>query len=152
MFTDFMLPLRFDIEDGVTKTCSLIAEAGQNDAQLVAFPELWIPGYPNFVHAHDPKAASKYLLQYYHNSVEVDSTYMHRIRCATRDARITAVLAYSERDGGSLYMSQTFIGPDGNVLLHRRKLKPTGYERTVFGDAVSRINFSLRGDYGWLTL
>jgi cyanide hydratase len=32
---------------------------------------------------------------------------------------------------------KTFIGPDGNILLHRRKFKPTSLERVVFGDAVS---------------
>lgn len=32
-------------------------------------------------------------------------------------------------------MSQTFIGPDGDVLLHRRKFKPTAQERIIFGDA-----------------
>jgi len=36
---------------------------------------------------------------------------------------------------GSLYLTQMFIGPDGNVLLHRRKTKPTHVERTLFGDS-----------------
>jgi nitrilase len=119
----------------------LITEAGQNGAKLIAFPELWIPGYPTFIFAHTNKVAAKYMLQYYRNAVEVDSNHMYRIRSAARAAKIMVVLAYAERDGGSLYMSQTFIDPQGGILLHRRKLKPTGSERTVFGDAVSFISF-----------
>lgn len=127
---------RFDVEAAVKHTCELIAEAGASDAKLIAFPELWIPGYPTYVFAHDKKAASRYTLQYYRNSVEVDSTHMFRIRAAARAAKIMVVLGYSERDRGSLYMSQTFIDANGAVLLHRRKFKPTGYERTIFGDGV----------------
>lgn len=129
---------RFNVEAAVHDTCKFITEAGQNGAKLIAFPELWIPGYPTFIFAHAKKSASRYTLQYYRNAVEVDSTHMHRIRCAARKSKIMVVLGYAERDKGSLYMSQTFIGPDGSVLLHRRKLKPTGYERTIFGDAVSK--------------
>ena len=77
------------------------------------------------------------MLRYFKNSLEVDSHYMTDIRKAARDAHIMTVLGSSERDGGSLYMAQTFIGPDGGVLLHRRKFKPTAHERLIFGDAVS---------------
>jgi nitrilase len=53
---------------------------------------------------------------------------------ACKEAKITIVLGYSERDGASLYISQSIIGADGDLLLHRRKVKPTAMERTVFGD------------------
>lgn len=64
---------------------------------------------------------------------------MYQIRSAARAAKIMVVLGYAERDKGSLYMSQTFIGSDGAIMMHRRKFKPTGYERTIFGDAVSEL-------------
>lgn len=66
----------------------------------------------------------------------VQSSQMTKIRMAARAARIMVVLGIAERDGGSLYMAQSFIGPDGDILLHRRKFKPTSLERIVFGDAV----------------
>ena len=43
-------------------------------------------------------------------------------------------LGLSERDGGSLYIAQWIIGPDGETIAKRRKLKPTHAERTVFGE------------------
>jgi nitrilase len=76
----------------------------------------------------------EFMHDYMANSLRADSEEMLRIRLACRDNKITAVLGYSERDGASLFISQTIIGPDGDVLLHRRKIKPTAMERTVFGD------------------
>jgi nitrilase len=125
----------------VKKTCALIAEAGENGARLIAFPELWIPGYPTFVFAHTTKVVNDYMLSYYRNCVAVDSTHMLSIRKVAQTAEIMVVIGIAERDRGSLYMAQTFIGPQGDVLLHRRKFKPTGPERIVFGDAVSLLGF-----------
>ena len=44
-------------------------------------------------------------------------------------------MGLSERDGGSLYIAQWIIGPDGETVARRRKLKvSTHVERTVFGE------------------
>lgn len=131
---------RFDVKAAVKKTCDLIIEAGKNGAELIAFPELWIPGYPTFIFAHNTKVVNDYMLRYYQNCVSVGSTHMATIRKTARAAGIMVVIGIAERDGGSLYMAQTFIGPQGDVLLHRRKFKPTGPERIVFGDAVGVPN------------
>ena len=42
-------PAWLDLEESVAKTCSLITEAAKNGAQLVTFPECWIPGYPAWI-------------------------------------------------------------------------------------------------------
>lgn len=42
-------PAWVDLAGAVNKTCHLISEAAQNGAQLVAFPEVWIPGYPCWI-------------------------------------------------------------------------------------------------------
>lgn len=80
------------------------------------------------------------MLRYYRNAVAVDSDHMNDIRKAAHVAGIMVVLGIAERDRGSLYMAQTFIGPRGDVLLHRRKFKPTGPERIIFGDAASYLS------------
>ena len=33
----------------IKKTCRLITDASQAGAQIIAFPELWIPGYPGWI-------------------------------------------------------------------------------------------------------
>lgn len=42
-------PVWLDLDATVKKTCDLIVEAAANGAQLVAFPECWIPGYPAWI-------------------------------------------------------------------------------------------------------
>ena len=37
-------PAWLDLAAGVKQTCELIKEAAQNKAELIAFPECWIPG------------------------------------------------------------------------------------------------------------
>lgn len=42
-------PEWLDLQASVKKTCNLIEEAASNGAQLVSFPECWIPGYPAWI-------------------------------------------------------------------------------------------------------
>ena len=42
-------PIFLDRKATVEKACALIAEAGQNGARLVVFPEAFIPAYPDWV-------------------------------------------------------------------------------------------------------
>lgn len=39
-------PVMFDKKAGTEKMVELIREAGKNGAELIVFPELFIPGYP----------------------------------------------------------------------------------------------------------
>lgn len=42
-------PAWVDLNGAVLKTCQLIKEAAAGGAELVAFPEAWIPGYPCWI-------------------------------------------------------------------------------------------------------
>ena len=42
-------PEWLDLPNSVRKTCTLIEEAASNGADLVTFPEAWIPGYPAWI-------------------------------------------------------------------------------------------------------
>ncbi|KAJ4369880.1 hypothetical protein N0V83_005644 [Neocucurbitaria cava] len=126
-------PVWFDLEATVDKTCRLIEEAASNGAKLVAFPEVWITGYPAWIWARplDPPLATTYIK----NSLRYDSPQMSRICSAARASHIAVVLGFSENSHNSLYISQCTISPTGSILMKRRKFKPTHMERTVFGDA-----------------
>lgn len=60
---------------------------------------------------------------------------MDTIRTCARENGIAVSLGFSENENDSVYIAQALIGPDGEVKVHRRKMKPTHMERTVFGDA-----------------
>jgi predicted amidohydrolase len=66
--------------------------------------------------------------------MEVDSLEFNRIRMASRENKIHVMMGFVERVKGSLYMAQTLIGPNGDILSHRHKTKPTHVERTMFGE------------------
>lgn len=72
--------------------------------------------------------------QYMANSLSRESPEMDAIRQAVREAGIFIVLGYSERDGGSIYIAQSFINPAGEIVHHRRKIKPTHVERSIWGE------------------
>ncbi|MET1154637.1 nitrilase-related carbon-nitrogen hydrolase [Arthrobacter sp.] len=128
-------PVWLDIDGTTKKTIDLISEAATGGADLVAFPETWIPGYPVFLWSYPVYQQMEFVARYHANSVTIDGEAMTRIREAARENSITVVLGFSEKEAGSLYMSQAIIGPDGEILLHRRKLKPTHAERTLFGES-----------------
>jgi hypothetical protein len=60
---------------------------------------------------------------------------MAKICSSAKSANIAVVLGFSENDHNSLYISQCTISPAGEIVMKRRKFKPTHMERTVFGDA-----------------
>ncbi|KAJ0309015.1 hypothetical protein Brms1b_009266 [Colletotrichum noveboracense] len=126
-------PAWVDLPAAVEKTCKLITEAASNGAQLIAFPECWIPGYPCWIWSRliDFDLNVKYIK----NSLAVDSPDMGTIQACAKANNIAVSLGFSENDNNSLFIAQALIGQDGEIKVHRRKMKPTHMERTIFGDA-----------------
>ncbi|KAL7809347.1 nitrilase [Trichoderma aethiopicum] len=113
------------------KVISLIEQAGKDGVNVLGFPELFTQPYlDNTAMFHE----------YMANSLIEDSPEMVQICEAVKKAGIFIVLGYSERDGDSLYIAQSFIDPTGTIVLHRRKIKPTGVERAIWGDGNGLVN------------
>lgn len=122
-----------DLEKTVQKTITIIKEAAQAGAKIVAFPECWIPGYPAWIWSRpvDFDLGVKYV----QNCLKVDGEEMKRIQAAAAENQIAVALGFSERDGESVYIAQALIDEAGELKMTRRKMKPTHMERTIFGDA-----------------
>ncbi len=127
-------PAFLDLDACVDKAVRLIAEAAKGGAKLVAFPETWIPGYPWFIWLDSPAWGMQFIQRYHDNSLVYGTPAADRLAEAAREHHIAVVMGHSEKGGGSLYMGQWIIGPDGETIGKRRKLKPTHVERTVFGE------------------
>ncbi|KII92786.1 hypothetical protein PLICRDRAFT_172837 [Plicaturopsis crispa FD-325 SS-3] len=144
-------PAWLDLEGSVQKTISIIDEAASNGAKIIGFPEVFIPGYPWTPWANDFITTKEVLKQYQANSLPLQSPEMDRIREAVKKAGVTIVLGFSERDAGSLYIAQVTIGNDGQILNHRHKIKPTHYEKTIFGDGRAQSIYNVvQTQYGRL--
>jgi nitrilase len=70
----------------------------------------------------DPALNTRYIL----NSLMVASPEMEQIKNAAKEHSVCVALGFSERtETNSLYISQAIISPQGELVMKRRKLKPT---------------------------
>ena len=135
-------PVFLDPDATVDKAASLIREAGRNGAQIVAFPEVFVPGYPYWNWITDPVTGSVWFEKLAKASVLVPGPEIDVIRRAARDASIYVVIGVNERTKislGTIYNTLVFIGPDGSLIGKHRKLVPTWAEKLTWtgGDGSS---------------
>lgn len=135
-------PVLFDKTACTDKAVRLIAECAQHGAELIVFPELFIPGYPygmtfGFTVGARKEDGRKDWQLYCGNSIVVPGPETERLAAAAKAAGAYVSIGVSERDGvtGTLYNSNLIFCPDGTLAPVHRKLKPTGAERVVWGDA-----------------
>ena len=116
--------------------------AEERPSDLVVLPELLIPGYPHgltfgfVVGAREP-GSKELWKRYYDGSVVVGGPETEAIADAARETGAWVSVGVSERDAtsGTLYNTNLVFAPDGHLDAWHRKLKPTGAERLVWGDA-----------------
>jgi len=128
----------FDTDACVDKAARLIAEATGQGVKVIVFPEAFIPGYPkglNFglaVGARDPAGREEFRL-YFDAAIEVPGPHTARLGEAAAAHNAYVVIGVIEREGGTLYCTVLFFGPDGALLGKHRKLMPTAMERMIWG-------------------
>jgi nitrilase len=134
-------PILFDREATVEKTCRLTAEAAAapQGAQLILFPEAFIPAYPRgltfgtVVGSRSPQGRDTWQA-YWSNAVDIPSPATEALGAAARQAKAYLVVGVIERDGGTLYCTTLYFNPDGQLVGKHRKLKPTAAERLIWGE------------------
>ncbi len=118
-----------------------IEEAVSQGAELVIFPEAYIPGYPAWAWRLRPggdwgqcEALHGRLLE---QSVDLQRGDLKPLCEAARRHRVTVLCGIDERASdlsrATLFNSYLVIGPDGEVMNHHRKVMPTNPERMVWG-------------------
>jgi nitrilase len=128
----------FDTAACVEKAVKLTAQAAAKGAQVIVFPEAFIPGYPKglsyglVVGARDPVGREEFRL-YLDAAIEVPGPHTERLGEAAAAAGAYLVMGVIERSLGTCYCTVLFFGPDGRLLGKHRKLMPTALERMIWG-------------------
>ena len=148
-------PILFNKKGTVSKTINLIQEAASNGANLILFPEAFIPCYPRglsfgMVVGSRTGDGRGLWQQYWENSIDVPGPETRSIAEAAKTAGAYVVIGVMERSGGTLYCSMLYFGPGGTLLGNHRKLKPTGSERLIWGEGNGSGLISVDSEYGKL--
>lgn len=146
-------PCYLDREGSIEKACALIERAAAAGADLAVFGETWVPGYASFAEWPAHPLFRQALRRFVANAVEVPSPATEKLCEAARRAGIDVVIGVAERDavtGGTVYCTLLFIGREGTILGKHRKLKPTMYERIVWGEGDGRSLRVYERPYGKL--
>lgn len=126
-------PVLFSRDGTTEKVLQAIAKAASEGAQLVVFPETFVPYYPYFSFVQPPVLMGQEHMRLYEEAVTVPGPVTDAVSRAARSYGIVVVLGVNERDNGSLYNAQLIFDADGSLLLKRRKITPTYHERMVWG-------------------
>lgn len=135
-------PVYLDPAATVDKACALIAEAAGNGAKLVAFPEVFVAGYPYWNWLMTPVEGSAWFERLCRAAITVPGPEVEQLCAAARANDCTVVIGVNERDPralGTLYNTNLVIGADGTLLGRHRKLVPTWAEKLTWagGDGAS---------------
>src|SRR5579864_438093 len=134
-------PVILDRERTLDKLEAVASEAARNGAELVVFPETFVPVYPSSRWAKafagwQNEGAKETFARLAQNSVAVGSRAELRLGACARELGIWLVTGVNEVEAerpGTIYNALLYHAPDGSLALHHRKLVPTNHERLVWG-------------------
>lgn len=128
-------PVFLDKAATTDKAIAILREAAAKGAELIAFPETYIPAFPVWAALWAPIHNHKFFAMMAEQSVAPDGPEVLRIRQEARRLGVVISIGISESSPvsvGCLWNSNLIIGDDGKILVHHRKLVPTFYEKLVW--------------------
>lgn len=134
-------PVFLDSVASAEKAVALIGEAARAGADLVVFPEGYMPGFPLWAALRAPIHNHDLFKRLAAESVRLDGPEIGAVRAAARRNGVLVSLGFSEgteASVGCLWNANVLIGRDGAILNHHRKLVPTFYEKLIWANGDAR--------------
>ncbi|MBI3461283.1 carbon-nitrogen hydrolase family protein [Candidatus Acetothermia bacterium] len=133
-------PVLLDLDASLEKAIKLIEAAADEGAELIVFPEAFLPIYPFWTAfcsgGYEYAPLKKAYARLYKNSVEIPGSETRALGQAARKAKAIVVMGVNERDikhSGTLYNTIIYFGKAGEIFGTHRKLVPTYHERMIWG-------------------
>ncbi|GGG13597.1 nitrilase [Dokdonia pacifica] len=150
-------PVFFDKEATLQKVERLTKEHAASGSELIVFPESFVPGYPRGfmfgtkVGSRTEEGRDLYA-EYYEHSFDLESDDLPRMEQLAKEQNVYLILGVTERTSinGTLYCSMLYISPKVGLLGVHRKIKPTGFERIIWGEAAGEGLVTFHTDIGKL--
>ena len=135
-------PVFFDKNATLQKMAELVETCAENGAQLIVFPESFVPGYPRgfdfgaVVGSRTPEGRDLFE-EYARNSIDLGGADRQALEAMAQKSGCYIVAGVTERTNtnGTLYCSMLYLSPSRGLLGVHRKIKPTGTERVIWGEA-----------------
>lgn len=128
-------PAYLDRDATLAVAAEHIAGAGAEGADLVVFPESFVPGYPDWVWRQNPWSDAEWYARFQDQAVDTTGPDLDKARAAAEAAGVWVALGITERGrSGTLYNSVVYMDRAGEIAGLHRKLIPTGPERLVWGN------------------
>lgn len=146
-------PVFLDRERSLDKACDLISRASNAGADLIVFPEGFIPGHPLWHHFHSAsgEVSQRLSTELFKNSVEVPGPTVQRLAQAAKEADSYVTVGVCEKEPnttGTMYNTQLFYSPSGELIGKHQKIRPTLGERLVHADGSRETFGTFQTDYG----
>lgn len=137
-------PVYFDLAKSLAKAETLIQEAAQQQADIIAFGETYFTGYPAWLD-HCPNVAlwnhgptKQVFQQMYENGLDANGHAMAKMKELAATHQVYLLFGANEviskgAGNGTIFNSLFIIDPKGEVVLHHRKLMPTYTEKLLYG-------------------
>jgi nitrilase len=125
-----------DRDATIDRVAELTAAAAREGAQLVVFPEVFVPGTPIWIDTQPIwEGDEDWFGLLAANAVVIGSPATERLAAIAAQHQVWLAVGVDEREehGGTIYNTVLYFSPQGVLAGRHRKLVPTGSERTVWG-------------------
>jgi nitrilase len=120
----------------IGRVAELTAAAADEGAELVVFPEVFVPGTPIWIDTQPIWSGDEdWFALLAENAVVIPGSATERLAAIAAEHRVWLAVGVEEREqhGATIYNTVLYFSPGGELAARHRKLVPTGSERTVWG-------------------
>ena len=135
-----MAPVFLDSQASTDKALEYMRRAAAEGAELIAFPEVCLSGYPIWLRVPSIASNDELLkighIAYLKSAIYVSGPELDAIARGAASLGVFVYIGFVERagSGGTVYASLAAIHPQHGIVGVHRKLKPTFHERLIWSD------------------